>query len=73
MKHRICSECHNYLGKWDEVQIEQCTRCKSEIVNSFFVEFDIESKLQNAFEIMDLSTLIDLFEAECATRNPQKI
>lgn len=72
-KHRICSECYNYLGKWsDSVNIEICPRCKSKKLKSYFLEFSLETELRNAFEVRDLHILIDSFQNECAGRNPEK-
>lgn len=73
IKHRICSQCYNYLGKWDEVQVENCLSCNSRKINSFFLQFNIEAELRDAFEIRDLSTLINTFRAECETKSPEKL
>lgn len=73
IKHRMCAECCNYLGIWTEVQIENCLRCNSKDVNSFFLEFNLETELRNAFELRNLCDLIDDFQAECANRNQEKI
>lgn len=73
VKHKICSNCHNYLGKWDEIQLEHCPSCNSNKINSFFLQFDLEAELRSAFEIRDLSTLINTFESECANKDPGKI
>ncbi|XP_043474829.1 uncharacterized protein LOC122506605 [Leptopilina heterotoma] len=72
-KHRICSKCYKYLGKWDEMQVGNCLRCNNRDVNSFFLEFDLEAQLRSAFEMRGLSSLIDAFQIKCATRNQQTL
>ncbi|XP_043474370.1 uncharacterized protein LOC122506320 [Leptopilina heterotoma] len=65
-KHRICSDCQNYLGEWlDSQDVKICSRCNGKKLKSFFIEFNIESELRNAFEVRDLHSLIDSFQTEC--------
>ncbi|XP_051166501.1 uncharacterized protein LOC127284848 [Leptopilina boulardi] len=73
-KHRICADCLNYVGEWsDSVNVQVCLRCNSRKLDSFFLEFDIETELRIAFEVRDLHCLIDSFKTDCLGRNPELV
>lgn len=73
-KHRICSQCCKYLGKWsEEPPVLRCSRCNSKDVKGFFFEYSLESVLKDAFEMRQLYSLMDEYGLECAERDQEKL
>lgn len=74
LKHRFCNSCFKYLGKWDlKPSISICDACQSTKINGMFLEYNIRSILEQAFQMKNLQNLIDQYQEECKSRDDNYI
>lgn len=60
VKHQKCDDCSHYLGIYTKKSHKSvCEQCKGTNVNGFFVEYNLEEALKNAFESRNLADLIN--------------
>lgn len=59
-KHRFCENCSHYLGDYNaQPPVIECENCNSNKINGVFVEYDLKSCIRDAFEVRNLSFLIN--------------
>ena len=54
-KHRICEDCSNYVGEFNDTKdVDICEICNSKKLSGIFIEYNLKSLLKNALECRNL-------------------